>query len=207
MSVLPDNWWIPVDSDEFIFFPNDLNSEVKYNIDNNFDYTFGLLVDRISEDGNLKKLKVTDNIFSKFPLVGNVSMELKGHGTLLDKVSLVRGFCTVANGIHGVKNIEKQKISDSITQHHHFKWNSNTIKNLKKQYKGLNDNNHHWYTEYGIAIKYFENFGGIDISNSDFLLDKWNGNWVNWETLKELDISLKESDEYPLKRHIWDMSW
>ena len=90
-STLPKDWWIPIDCDEFIHFDNGVHSEIKYNIDNNFDYTFGLLVDRVSRDGILSELSVTDDIFSKFPLVGNVALELKGNGVWLDKVSLMRG--------------------------------------------------------------------------------------------------------------------
>jgi len=206
MSTLPEDWWIPVDSDEFIFFPNDLQSEVQYNIDNDFDYTFGLLVDRISEDGTLKELKITDDILSKFPLVGNVTMELKGNEVWIDKVSLIRGSSRVINGIHGIENVNKEKISDVITQHHHFKWTSKTIENLKRQYSGLKNNNHGWYTEYKKLLSYFEDNNGIDVKNPKFMLEEWNNEWSNWEKFKKLDIMLKNSDEFPGKRHIWNIT-
>jgi len=202
-STLPKDWWIPIDCDEFIHFDNGVHSEIKYNIDNNFDYTFGLLVDRVSRDGILSELSVTDDIFSKFPLVGNVALELKGNGVWLDKVSLMRGSDDIIDGMHGVKHINKKRISDVVTQHHHFKWTSNTMKNVKRQCDGLKNNNHSWYIEYKELLSYLNINNGIDVENTKFMLEEWDGKWSNWEKFKLMDKDLKKSDEYPQKEDIW----
>ena len=58
-------------------------------------------------------------------------MVLKGYESWLDKVSLTKGYVKLINGLHGINNINKDKISDKILQHHHFKWTSNTLENVK----------------------------------------------------------------------------
>ena len=199
ISIYPNDWWIPIDCDEFIFFPDGVQSNIQYNIDNNFDYTFGLLVDRISEDGTLLELKLTDDIFSKFPLIGNIAMELKGDFIYIDKVSLIRGSGRVINGIHGIENIDKEKISDITTQHHHFKWTSKTLENFQRQYNGLRDCGHNWYVEYSNVLDYFKYNDRIDVNNSKFMLEKWDGEWSRWEEYKELDKSLRGPGN-----NIWD---
>jgi len=204
ISTHPNNWWIPVDSDEFIHFERGVQSEIQYNIDNNFDYTFGLLVDRISEDGTLSELSISDNIFDKFPLIGNIAMELKGRQVLIDKVSLMKGKHRILDGMHGIQNVHKNKISDTTTQHHHFKWTSKTIENIKLQYKGLKSHDHNWYGEYDLCLEYFKNVSQFNVSNPNFMLENYDGNWNRWEEYKELDKSLKESSDYLHKNNVWD---
>ena len=206
IALHPDEWWIPVDCDEFINFENGVKSEIQYNIDNNFDYTFGLLIDRISEDGKLLKLSKLDDIYEKFPMVGNVAMELKGNQTWVDKVSLMRGKDRIISGMHGIQNIDRTKISDVTTQHHHFKWTSRTLENFQKQYNGLRDCHHNWYVEYGTLLDYFKNVPQINVYNPNFMLEdiRHQGEWSRWEEFKELDRSFKDSVNYPHKNNIWD---
>tara|TARA_R100000742_G_C4274188_1_gene94065 strand:+ start:687 stop:1310 length:624 start_codon:yes stop_codon:yes gene_type:complete len=205
MSKKPNDWWIPVDCDEFIHFDNGIKNEIKYNEENNYDYTFGLLLDRVSSDGKLIEVKTTDDIFEKFPLVGNVAMVLKGYESWVDKVSLCRGDdIRLLNGLHGVKKIEREKISDRITQHHHFKWTSNTLKNVKLQYEGLENNSHGWYKEYEDLLSYLEKNDGLDVNDAKFLLSEWNGKYLYWDKFLEIDKQIKSSKEYPNKKNIWE---
>ena len=207
ISMYPDDWWIPVDCDEFIYFKSGVQSEIEYNIDNNFDYTFGLLVDRISEDGKLLKLSKSDDIYEKFPLVGNVAMELKGNQIWVDKVSLMKGRDRIIGGMHGIQNIDRYKISNVTTQHHHFKWTSRTLENFQKQYSGLRDCNHDWYVEYSEVLDYFKNVPQVNVYNPNFMLENLvqnQGEWSRWEEYKRMDRSLKDSVNYPHKNNIWD---
>ena len=171
MSTKPNDWWIPVDCDEFIHFENGVQSEIQYNIDNSFDYTFGLLVDRVSEDGKLSELNQSDDIYQVFPMVGNVAMELKGNQIWIDKVSLMKGTDKIIGGMHGIQNINRNVISDITTQHHHFKWTSKTLENFQKQYDGLKDCNHDWYVEYGKVLDYLDGVQQINVSNPNFMLE------------------------------------
>ena len=206
MSTKPNDWWIPVDCDEFIHFENGVQSEIQYNIDNSFDYTFGLLVDRVSEDGKLSELNQSDDIYEVFPMVGNVAMELKGNQIWIDKVSLMKGTDKIIGGMHGIQNINRNAISNITTQHHHFKWTSKTLENFKKQYNGLKDCNHDWYVEYGKVLDYLDGVQQINVSNPNFMLEDVRGEnkWSRWEEFKNLDKSFKDSSDYPHKNNIWD---
>ena len=206
MSTKPNDWWIPVDCDEFIHFENGVQSEIQYNIDNSFDYTFGLLVDRVSEDGKLSELNQSDDIYEVFPMVGNVAMELKGNQIWIDKVSLMKGTDKIIGGMHGIQNINRNTISNITTQHHHFKWTSKTLENFKKQYNGLKDCNHDWYVEYGKVLDYLDGVQQINVSNPNFMLEDVRGEnkWSRWEEFKNLDKSFKDSSDYPHKNNIWD---
>ena len=64
-------------------------------------------------------------------MVGNVAMELKGNQIWVDKVSLMKGRDRIIGGMHGIQNIDRTKISDVTTQHHHFKWTSRTLENFQ----------------------------------------------------------------------------
>tara|TARA_B100001250_G_C19809080_1_gene794899 strand:- start:606 stop:1469 length:864 start_codon:yes stop_codon:yes gene_type:complete len=207
MSKKPNDWWIPVDCDEFIHFDYGIKNEIKHNEENNYDYTFGLLLDRVSSDGKLIEVKTTDDIFEIFPLVGNVAMVLKGYESWVDKVSLCRGDdIRLLNGLHGIKKIKRKKISDRITQHHHFKWTSNTLKNVKLQYEGLESNSHGWFREYENLLSYLEKNDGLDVNDAKFLLSEWNGKYLYWDKFLEIDRQIKSSKEYPNKKNIWERS-
>ena len=199
----PNDWWIPIDCDEFIHFDGDVKKEIQYNEENNYDYVFGLLLDRISKDGKMYDLGFNDNIFDRFPLVGNVAMVLKGYESWLDKVSLTKGYVKLINGLHGINNINKDKISDKILQHHHFKWTSNTLENVKLQCQGLEKNNHGWFIEYENLLNYLDENNGIDINNAEFLLSEWNGKYLYWDDFLQLDKEIKTSKQYPNKNNIW----
>ena len=81
----------------------------------------------------------------------------------IDKVSLIRGSSRVINGIHGIENIDKEKISDITTQHHHFKWTSKTLENFQRQYNGLRDCGHNWYVEYSNVLDYLNNQNTVSL--------------------------------------------
>ena len=40
ISTKPNDWWIPIDCDEFIHFDGDVKEEVQYNEENAYDYVF-----------------------------------------------------------------------------------------------------------------------------------------------------------------------
>jgi hypothetical protein len=168
----PDDWFLPVDLDEFQVYPRPLAAIVAKCEARDYGYVLGCLVDRLAADGSLPPVTADDR-WPQFPLAGSLHAI---HGAFPEKVVLCRGRIPLNAGQHAALSGQGCPWHEIYTQVHHFKWVAgltDRLRNLSQQVESINGQGAmKAYADEGATfVRYMEEHGGkIDINDPRFLL-------------------------------------
>ena len=179
ISTKPNSWWIVADLDEFAVFPKPLEQFIYEDLMyNDIDFVYGIMLDRIGENGEFSELTYDDNIWKKFPNVGFISRSIRKNNNMW--CGLLKGKYELNTGQHSLKgellnnwplnplDIDKVKV-----QVHNFTWKKSDIKKVKyytKLWKPIKVNPV-WIDEYVRVDNYLEENKKIDIFDDKFLIE------------------------------------
>tara|TARA_R100000030_G_scaffold8859_1_gene6101 strand:+ start:1280 stop:2125 length:846 start_codon:yes stop_codon:yes gene_type:complete len=196
ISDKPNEWWIVADLDEFAVFPKPvdefINKDLKYN-----DFAYGLVLDRVGENGEFNELKYEDDIWERFPNVGYVSRYVRQNDSR--GVILLKGTAgKIGGGQHCFSRhmmstddwevyVKDKNWWPPMVQIHHFRWGKNNIK-IEKEYIRMGDK--WWGWEHESVLNYMLDNKKVDITDSRFLIERCPNNQFNsysrWDEVIQL---------------------
>ena len=175
VSTKPDEWWIVADLDEFAVFPKPLEQFIYEDLMyNDVDFMYGIMLDRIGENGEFSELTYDDNIWKKFPNVGFISRSIRKNdvnwaGLLKGKYKLYEGqhkFTHFPNSHEEYANYIKD--NKSLIQIHHFRWKRDHI-DIEKEYVKMGEK--WWGAQHQKVLDYMLEHNKIDVKDSRFLIE------------------------------------
>jgi hypothetical protein len=128
--VLPEDWVIPADLDEFIQFPVPLPQVIREMKRCNATFINGRFSDRLSHTGKLVPTTPETSIWQQYPLEARVSFGLVK--CWCTKVTLARGDCILTSGHHNVLFPCKPLVTRKCVIHH-FKWRAGLPEALERR--------------------------------------------------------------------------
>lgn len=204
ISTKPDDWWIVADLDEFAVFPKPLEQFIYEDLMyNDVDFVYGIMLDRIGENGEFSELTYDDNIWKKFPNVGLVNHCIRGNNNMW--CGLLKGKYELNVGQHSLKgellnnwplnplDIDKVKV-----QVHNFTWKKSDIKKVKYYTKLWKPTKicPEWIDEYVRVDDYLKENKKINISDSRFLIERCPNNkfnsYLKWKDVFQLSTDIEE---------------
>ena len=198
----PDEWWIVADLDEFAVFPKPLEQFIYEDLMyNDVDFMYGIMLDRIGENGEFSELTYDDNIWKKFPNVGFISRSIRKNdvnwaGLLKGKYKLYEGqhkFTHFPNSHEEYANYIKD--NKSLIQIHHFRWKKDHI-DIEKEYVKMGEK--WWGAQHQKVLDYMLEHNKIDVKDSRFLIencpnDKFDS-YSKWNDVLKLPTYDDEND-------------
>jgi hypothetical protein len=168
ISIKPNDWWLVADLDEFAVFPKPLKEFV---YESDIDVVYGMMIDRIGEDGKLSELEYDDDIWKKFPNVGLVSHNIRENNNIW--CGLLKGKYELGVGQHGLKQINFD-INKVKIQVHNFTWKKSDIQKIKYYMKLWKPGTTYpfWINEYVRVDNYLKKNKKIDILDDKFLIER-----------------------------------
>ena len=202
ISTKPNSWWIVADLDEFAVFPKPLEQFIYEDLMyNDVDFMYGIMLDRIGENGELSELTYDDNIWKKFPNVGFISRSIRKNdvnwaGLLKGKYKLYEGqhkFTHFPNSHEEYANYIKD--NKSLIQIHHFRWKKDHI-DIEKEYVKMGEK--WWGAQHQKVLDYMLEHNKIDVKDSRFLIencpnDKFDS-YSKWNDVLKLPTYDDEND-------------
>ena len=187
LSAHPDDWFLPIDCDEFHRYPSGLWSALEYCERHGYDYLRGCFVDRLSADGTLAPLPSALPIWSQYPLGGCLTYPLLGGDPR--KVVAAKGRVVFRSGGHhdtvtGVGCPSREL----FVPVHHFKWVATLLPYLearRETFKRLNVP--HWI-ESDRGLAYFERRGRIDLTDLRLMIARCDPEYPLWDGLRATAI-------------------
>ena len=173
ISDKPNEWWIVADLDEFAVFPKPLKEFIQEDLVNN-DFAYGLVLDRVGENGEIDELKYEDDIWERFPNVGLVSHNIRENNNIW--CGLLKGKYELGVGQHGLKQINFD-INKVKIQVHNFTWKKSDIQKIKYYMKLWKPGTDYpfWINEYVRVDNYLKKNKKIDILDDKFLIERCTG--------------------------------
>lgn len=185
MEARPNDWFLPLDCDEFHRYPCELVSLLDHCEKNNYDYVRGCLLDRVSADGTLTPLGPDKSIWDQYPLGGVLTYPLLGGDPR--KVVLARGHVSFGEGgHHNALSGIACPIHELFVPVHHFKWVDTLTPYLRERrdlYKRLNKR---WWVESDRCLSYFETYGRIDLGDPRFLIAPCTPEYPFWHRVCQM---------------------
>lgn len=186
----PNEWWVVSDDDEFHIYPKPIKELISECEENDWDFITGGFIDRIGENGEFPIVDRNSNIWEKFPLAGFFRFPLSG--ACPNKVCIMKGYVDVTPGQHyvdfgnginswGTSHPKRYPIGrgEGLIQVHHFKWDSTCVERIKDVAEVKKD--------YAFSSEYEKMYNAIqwndfkiDITNSNFLVEKMNNKMSNF---------------------------
>ena len=202
VATKPDEWWIVADLDEFAVFPKPLEQFIYEDLMyNDIDFVYGIMLDRIGENGEFSELTYDDNIWKKFPNVGFISRSIRKNdvnwaGLLKGKYKLYEGqhkFTHFPNSHEEYANYIKD--NKSLIQIHHFRWKKDHI-DIEKEYVKMGEK--WWGAQHQKVLDYMLEHNKIDVKDSRFLIencpnDKFDS-YSKWNDVLKLPTYDDEND-------------
>lgn len=193
----PDEWWIVADDDELHIYPTDIRKMIEDCEENGWEFITGGFIDRIGEGGSFPLVTPSTNLWETFPYGGFFRYSLSG--ACPNKVCVMKGKVKVSNGQHyviydgktvwgveGTKHPKRYPIERGFVQVHHFKWDSTVLDRLEKV-SNIKEDYTYWKEYKKMYNNILRNDGKINLTNSDFLLEKLEKNsyieYSNWDIL------------------------
>jgi hypothetical protein len=136
MGLTKNDWVIYVDVDEHVECKDKTIREKIHEMETmGQNCCYGFLVDRISENGDLPKIKKDVKLKDQFPKIGKITHDVVGGFTR--KVPIIRANFRVNGGHHGVEESQRQflVINSEQIRVNHYKWGENIIKKLETRVK------------------------------------------------------------------------
>jgi len=194
----PDEWWVVADNDELHLYPTDLKSMIVECEQNGWEFITGGFIDRIGKDGYFSDI-TNQSIWQTFPLGGFFRYPLSG--ACPNKVCVMKGNIKVTSGQHyaridektvwgveGTKHPLRYPIDKGFIQVHHFKWDSSSIDRLH-EVSNIKEDYTFWW-EYEKMYKSVKDTKQIDITNTDFMLEKIFRNFNDYTKWKQLTTKI-----------------
>ena len=184
MRAHPEDWFLPVDCDEFQVYPLDVFSFIDDCEMHNYDYVQGCLIDRLSPDGSLAPLRSHPSVWEQYPLGGLLTYMLIGGDPR--KIVACKGNVALKLGHHGAMNGIGCPIDKHLIPVHHFKWVATLIpylENRRELYKQLNKP---WWTESDRAISYFGRNGKANLADPLLLIAPCSPDYPHWTYVKQV---------------------
>jgi hypothetical protein len=183
MRARPDDWFLPIDADEFQVYPAGLLPTLADCDARGYTYVNGGLVDRVSRDGTLAPLKLSEPVWSQYPLGGYITQPLLGGDPR--KVVAVKGRVPLGVGHHIAFSDQGCPIERHAVPVHHFKWVGTLIPYLEKRLRDYKRLDKPWWIESERGLRYFERQRGIDISDPEFLIAPCDPHYAAWDRVVE----------------------
>jgi len=178
MQARPDEWFLPIDADEFQTYPAGLMATLADCDRQGYDHVCGALVDRVSGDGTLAPLRPQDSVWTQYPLGGYVTYPLLGGD--LRKVVALKGRVTMGVGNHVAYSSTGCPLSRHVVPVHHFKWVGTLLPYLRKRCEDYRRLNKPWWIESDRCVRYFERHGRLDLADPRFLIAPCEPDYAAW---------------------------
>jgi hypothetical protein len=164
-----DDFIIYADSDEFQHYPDNLLQSFMAG-ELGVDHIRGVLVDRVTSDGQLKTFNRWDSLEEQYPLGGDITWKmLQG---CPNKIACAKADVVLEAGHHYVKGrprcYEEGAEEVPAIDIHHFKWNGETLWKLKRQIQFRDLSLEPWRREHAKFLSYIERHGRILIEDKNF---------------------------------------
>lgn len=190
MRLLPDDWFLPVDLDEFHLYDRPLADLVEQCEREGFTHVCGCFVDRVGPGGTLPDFDDRP-LWEQFPLGGALSSRLVKAPTL--KVGLIRGRLGVGGGHHGVPGATGLPRTTAYIQVHHFKWTRTVVDRMRRRAERYETGA--WSETYhGVAdearqtVAHFDrNQGRVDIDDERLLIGPCGSRFEDTATWKDIE--------------------
>jgi hypothetical protein len=211
ISTKPDDWWIVADLDEFAVFPKPLEQFIYEDlVYDGIDFMYGIMLDRIGENGEFSELKYDDDIWTAFPNVGFINRFIRDNDVRW--CGLLKGKHELSVGQHALTSLQMNpdewkgyiKNTPPKIQVHNFTWRNFDIQKVKYYMKywkptlswtDVRDHFHYPYDEYIKVDDYLKENKKINISDSRFLVEECPNN--------KFDAYLKWKDVIHLQTFSW----
>lgn len=167
--ILPDEYFVTCDLDEFIDPPNGESFQdlAKDCASKGYTKYAGRLVDRVTADGSLPAIKPDPPIEMQFPVGCDLTRVVLKGATSKVQFQLGKYAITVTNTFTGDGLLYPDRFNVN-----HYKWNANVVPRLKERVKEY-EGRYPWYAESQRFINHWKKHGKIDLKNPD--LRVWNG--------------------------------
>jgi len=132
MDEHPDDWYLPVDLDEFHVYDRPLADLVELCERNEYTHVCGCFVDRLGPDGTLPDLTESP-LWEQFPLGGAVTSRMLKAPPI--KLCLIRGRTGTGGGHHGIPGTTGVPQDTAYVQIHHFKWTGSLVQRMRRRAK------------------------------------------------------------------------
>jgi hypothetical protein len=153
-----DDWVIWADVDEFQVWPDEMKSLVRHASAHDQEYFRGEIIDRISEDGTLRKFDPDESIFTQFPKRCYLTRDIANAPTR--KVACSRALIKITPGNHYAVNDSLLKHHESVIEVHHFKWDASVLTRLRRRLEPDWRERCPWWTESKKLVDQIEQWGG-----------------------------------------------
>jgi hypothetical protein len=130
MDQHPDDWYLPVDLDEFHVYDRPMPDLIELCERDGFTHVCGCFIDRVGPDGTLPAITESP-LWESFPLGGAVTTRLIGAPSL--KVCLLKGRVGVGGGHHGIPGDTGVPRRLAYVQVHHFKWTASLVERMRRR--------------------------------------------------------------------------
>lgn len=173
-----NDWVIYADLDEYQYYPMSLIEHIKFCENNKINFLEGLLIDRISQSGELIKIDQNKSLEEQFPLRGFITNNLLKAWD--KKIVLAKARLVVGGGHHiflestTYKTLpyDKELNENSLgIEVHHFKWDKRAFDRMNDYLNLPDDSLKAWREEIGRFLKYISEHKKIDIQDKIFKIE------------------------------------
>jgi hypothetical protein len=183
MRSRPDDWFLPIDADEFHIYPAGLFPTLADCEARGHTHVCGAMVDRVSADGSLTSLRPRESIWTQYPLGGFITHPMLGGDPR--KVVAVKGRVPIGVGQHIAFGGSGCPVERHAVPVHHFKWVDTVMPMLEKRCRDYKRLDKPWWVESERGINYFAQHGRIDLADPRFLIGPCDPHYPSWDRVVE----------------------
>jgi len=152
------DWIVWADIDEFQVYPGQFLSLLNFADAYGVDYFEGHLIDRVSQDGNLREFDPVQSIWQQYPRVVKPPSPISPRST--HKVVCARSDVRLTPGNHYAAGERPLRYYAESAEIHHFKWDSSVVKRLSRRLQPDFQATSPWWVESKAILDLIETHAG-----------------------------------------------
>jgi hypothetical protein len=191
--VMPKEWWVVADLDEFHEYPDQLPALCGKLERLGYDYLQSQFLDRVAPNGKSPALQASIGLWEQFPAGSYITRDLLG--AVFTKLMLIRGHSPFGLGHHR-PGPQSSGFAYRAGVVHHFKWFGDIALKMRMRRDRFRRNESRQYRKCDRFVRYWQHHGRLPIAGEfGFHYPKKPWNWPDRKEGDFLDFGLKEQND------------